>query len=71
MNDNLEDFRYGLAKLINISNLENRSNTPDYILADYLIGCLLSYEKTVEANNKWHGRNPKEPTIEGTGDFVW
>jgi hypothetical protein len=36
-----------VATIINKHSMENRSNTPDYILAEYLLGCLTVYENTV------------------------
>lgn len=45
-------FRMKLERLINECSLENRSDTPDYLLADYMITCLVAYEKTVNENRK-------------------
>jgi len=36
----LENFKQELEHLINKHSMENRSNTPDFILADYLVRCL-------------------------------
>jgi hypothetical protein len=36
----METFEKELTKLINIYSEENRSNTPDFILAHYLASCL-------------------------------
>lgn len=33
-----------LESLINRFSVENRSNTPDFILAEYLVSCLFAYE---------------------------
>ena len=46
---NIEPFREELRALINRHNLENGSSTPDHILADYLVDCLLNYERAVIA----------------------
>ena len=48
-------FRDELEELINKHNIERESDTPDYILADYLMGCLESYRVTVKMRDKWHG----------------
>jgi hypothetical protein len=56
---NLEDIEplcKDLASLLNRYSRENESNTPDFILADYLIGCLISFEQSVNAREKWYGR---------------
>ena len=49
MNDSTEPkqlrktFRQDLTSLINEHSLEQHCNTPDYILADYLINCFNNY----------------------------
>lgn len=47
-------FRKELEELINRHSLENLSDTPDYILADYLIDCLDTFNKAVGARDRWH-----------------
>lgn len=39
---------------INRASRENESDTPDYILAEYLMDCLAAYEKA--ANRRWEWR---------------
>ena len=34
--------------------MENGSNTPDYMLASYLVWSLRHYERTVNAAKAWH-----------------
>jgi len=51
-----ETFRQDLKALINRHSVENGSDTPDSILADYLLGCLLVWDKAVRAREKWYGR---------------
>lgn len=51
---------------INRASAENGSNTPDFILAEYLTDCLAAYERTLAAREKWHGRDvfcPNELTL--------
>ena len=48
-------FREELRELINRHSLENGSSTPDYILAEYLIGCLVNFERTVASRTTWYG----------------
>lgn len=57
-----EAFNKELQHLINKHSLENGSNTPDFILADYLCACLEQFEDTMHKRNKWYG---KEITIGG------
>lgn len=44
-----------LTELINKFSKENGSNTPDYILAEYLNGCLETFNKTVMRRSEWYG----------------
>lgn len=60
-----------LSILLNSVSAENQSNTPDYILAEYMLGCLESYNKAVQARDVWFGfhpfsRNPSEIGSTGT-----
>ena len=41
------EFEKELCRLINRYCLENRTNTADYVLSGYLIGCLQVYESTI------------------------
>ena len=49
-------FRQRLQSLINEYSLENGSDTPDFILAEYLDDCLQVFNNTLQAREKWHGR---------------
>lgn len=49
----IKDF----AEVINRHSLENGSNTPDFILAEYLVNCLESYNYAVLNRNDWYYRN--------------
>jgi len=44
--ENREKVVREFADVINKNSLENRSNTPDFILAEYLVCCLESFDKT-------------------------
>ena len=52
-------FIEDLTSLLNIQSEENGSNTPDFILAQYLEGCLRIYESAVQQRETWHGRDPR------------
>ena len=55
----MTDFRKDLAALINRHSLENGSDTPDFILADFLAGCLALWDANVSARTGWYApRNP-------------
>lgn len=49
------------AHAINCESRENASNTPDFILASYLVECLKNYEAAVNAREKWYGREVSAP----------
>ncbi len=49
-----KEFRERLKNLINSESMENGSDTPDHILADYLIRCLVNFDTAVNARREWH-----------------
>ena len=60
-----ESFKRELESLINRFSQENGSNTPDFILAQYLLACLQAWNDSVTAREKWYGRTGTAPaTIE-------
>ena len=48
-------LRERIQRAINCSSAENESDTPDFILAEYLTDCLQAFDKAVNARRKWHG----------------
>lgn len=46
------DFVRKLTELLANSGMDSQTNTPDYILAEYLIGCLDNYMIAVKRNNR-------------------
>ena len=48
------EFQQELTKLINYYSQENSSDTPDFILAEYLVNCLNIFSKTVRQRDKWY-----------------
>lgn len=51
-----EEFKKELTALINKYSIENGSNTPDFILADYLIKCIENYNQITKTRENWYGR---------------
>ena len=51
---NKSTFVKELKVLINRHSMENMSNTPDYILVEYLMGCLDAFANTVNTRDRWH-----------------
>jgi hypothetical protein len=56
---NIEEFKKELISLVNKYSIENRSNTPDYLIADYLFHCLLAFETATNRRDKWYGDEKK------------
>jgi hypothetical protein len=48
-------FRKELEHLINCYSRENGSDTPDFILADYLCGCLEAFDRATNRRDRWYG----------------
>ncbi len=57
------DFRTELENLINKYSKENGSNTPDFILAEYLILSLEAFDRATVARSKWYDPNNTKPII--------
>lgn len=45
-----------IAQVLNIHCQENFSDTPDFILAQYLLRCLDNFNKTITRREYWYGR---------------
>lgn len=41
-----------IAVVLNVRSRENTSNTPDFVLAEYMVGCLQAYEEAVNRRDK-------------------
>ena len=52
------EFERDLEHLINRHCVENESDTPDFILADYLRRSLDVFNATIRARDKWYGYEP-------------
>ena len=52
----LSAFEQELRRLINAHSMENASNTPDNILAEYLAGCLAAFNIAMQQREQWYGR---------------
>ena len=50
------NFRSELERVINCFSRENGSDTPDFILAEYLTACLDAYDKALQRREAWYGR---------------
>lgn len=51
----MSDFQKELEHLINKHSVENGSNTPDFILAEYLMACLTAFDLFTLKREEWYG----------------
>ena len=49
------DLRKEIEAAINRNSAENGSDTPDFILAEYLTDCLEAFDKAVTRRKQWYG----------------
>lgn len=68
------DFRKELERRLNCMSMENRSDTPNFILAQYMTDCLAAYDRAVDRREVWYGRRtcgeeqvPNDPNSETEG----
>ena len=54
-------LREHLTALLNVHSAENKSDTPDFILAQFLIGCLDAWDEGVRQREVWYGRKTSKP----------
>ena len=47
-------FQIELERLLNIHSMENESNTPDFILAQYLKDCLDCFNAATKRRDEWY-----------------
>lgn len=52
---NKEIFRKELEQLINKYSMENGSNTPDFILAEFLTDSLEIFDRSMNRRSQWYG----------------
>jgi hypothetical protein len=50
-----DTFRGEIENIINSCSAENGSNTPDFILAQYLVMCLDAFDYATKARDDWYG----------------
>lgn len=50
-----DGFRQELKSLLNKHSREGGSNTPDHILANYLVACLAAFDTATHQREEWYG----------------
>lgn len=53
------DFSTELEHLLNRHARELPSNTPDFVLAKFLLGCLDAFHEAAKARDTWYGTVPR------------
>ena len=51
----VNEFQQELSALLNKHSIDNDCNTPDFILAEYLVQQLFAYGRVAKKNAEWHG----------------
>lgn len=53
----MDDFMKELSVLLNRYGKDSDTNTPDYILAEYLKSCIESFERAIDLRDAWHNKD--------------
>jgi len=53
-----------LEQLLDRHSAENDSDTPDFILARYLMDCLTAWNNATQMREEWYGRGPRKASPE-------
>lgn len=62
----VEEFTASLARAVNYHSRENASNTPDWILADFMAACLAALNAAVQQRETWYGRDGRPSAPDGS-----
>lgn len=58
-----DDFAADLKRIINKHSEDSGANTPDFILAAYLISCLEAFGEATKGRDEWYGHfHPEKQT---------
>lgn len=66
----MSDLMKELQAVINMHSEENKSDTPDFLLASYLSECLKTWAKIVRARDKWYGFEPTKDLFDKPAEEV-
>lgn len=55
--DNKSQLQQAIQNIINRYSREKKSNTPDFILAEYLMKCLDAFEWASNRREAWYGKS--------------
>lgn len=54
-----------VTDLLNRHSAENASDTPDFVLAEFLLRCLTAFDLATVKRDSWYGRDPKSARSTG------
>lgn len=54
----MSDLRKAIEDAVNSHSAENGSDTPDFILAEFLMSCLAAFDAATNSREAWYGRKP-------------
>lgn len=55
------DFKTSFTQLLNSYSMENHSDTPDFILMEYLCDCFMAFNRATNDRERWYGRKEPHP----------
>ena len=58
-------FGQALERLIGEYSVENESETPDFLLAAYVLSCLKTWAEFTNAREKWYGKKMSIGDVRG------
>lgn len=61
-------LRHEIETAINRVSAEKGSNTPDFILADFLVSCLAAFDRATVERERWYNAQHVQPAPTVTGD---
>lgn len=65
----MSKLRPEIQAVLNRNSAENESNTPDFILAHYLLDCLAAFDAATRSREAWFGR-AEEAWLASVDDVV-
>lgn len=60
----MTELEKDIASVLNKHSAENDSNSPDWILAQYLCACLAAFNGATQQREGWYGRDPRPTHID-------
>lgn len=60
-----------ISAALNRHSAENESNTPDFVLAKFLLGCLQAWDNGTRERERWYGRSPNDGPFGAAPPSAW